>query len=353
MPDDVDLGSSEETSPQAAPIVSFLFLDVGQGDCTVVIDHESKQALVVDCPANKERVLQRLLCEQGVALDTAIVTHYDSDHSVGVVDLAASGAARRFASRVIQHEAPHVAAQYRDLVKAKRRGMELLDVGVGDEGTVGRLRWSLIGPLQDTILSAASIAAPASPARRRNRTSLIVRIEVKFDVVSDGVLPTRSALVAGDADSVSWGHQLAAGNELNADLFRWPHHGGELGRGPRSLGARLLQAVAPEAIFIGVGSTNRYGHPKMEVVDRVRGDSATLYCSEVTELCSLSRETAAVPCSGTVRIDVASDGSLVFDPPRREHERGVIDRWAQPVCMVASAQPAHGVVQLGRGEVVV
>src|SRR5260221_7383778 len=64
------------------------FINVGAGDCTLVMDAATRRALLVDCPTWGVRHIQRLLLQEDVILDTVIVTHWDLDHYGGASRLA-------------------------------------------------------------------------------------------------------------------------------------------------------------------------------------------------------------------------------------------------------------------------
>jgi competence protein ComEC len=67
--------------------------------------------------------------------------------------------------------------------------------------------------------------------------------------------------------------------DLSADLLQVGHHGSA-----GSSGLPFLAQVAPRYAAIGVGKNNRYGHPKEEVLSRLRivtGDSAAIYRTDL------------------------------------------------------------------------
>jgi competence protein ComEC len=67
--------------------------------------------------------------------------------------------------------------------------------------------------------------------------------------------------------------------DLSADLLHVGHHGSA-----GSSGLLFLARVAPRYAGIGVGKNNRYGHPKDEVVNKLRivaGDFAAIYRTDL------------------------------------------------------------------------
>jgi competence protein ComEC len=74
-----------------------------------------------------------------------------------------------------------------------------------------------------------------------------------------------SVLLEGDAQAASERQMLA--EELHADLLKIGHHGSKTSTTPR-----FLAAVAPTFAVISVAHRNPYGHPKLEILQRLQYD---------------------------------------------------------------------------------
>jgi competence protein ComEC len=72
-----------------------------------------------------------------------------------------------------------------------------------------------------------------------------------------------SALLEGDAQAAS--EQQMLGEGLHSDLLKVGHHGSKTSTIPP-----FLAAVAPTFAVISVAHHNPYGHPKMEVLNRLQ-----------------------------------------------------------------------------------
>jgi competence protein ComEC len=72
-----------------------------------------------------------------------------------------------------------------------------------------------------------------------------------------------SVLLEGDAQAVTERQMLS--EELHADLLKVGHHGSKTSTIPP-----FLAAVAPTFAVISVAHHNPYGHPKMEVLNRLQ-----------------------------------------------------------------------------------
>ena len=68
---------------------------------------------------------------------------------------------------------------------------------------------------------------------------------------------------------------LRSEHDLRADLLKVGHHGSRT-----STGSDFLRAVAPNIALISVGSTNPWGHPHDDVVERLRAAGSIVHRSD-------------------------------------------------------------------------
>lgn len=303
-----------------------LFLNVGQGDATLIVDRQTRAALLVDCPAGHEGTVEQALDRHGAWLDTAVISHFDSDHSAGLVTLLQTRSCREVLFVQDPKPTATIRAQYRDLLAACSRGLTTTTVRRGDSGSLGSLRWHVLSPRGRTVLSA-------SAARNRNRASIVLRVVVTPQPGPAGV--QRTVLLAGDADASVWQNLLDDGDDLSCDLLLWPHHGAEMGPGStaRSLPARVLQAASPRAVLVSVGSRNSYRHPAAAVIEASAASGGRVMCSQVTPRCE-AVTAADTACAGTTTALIDPRGRLVITPHVRVHGT-VIDGWSTPMCRQA------------------
>ncbi|HEV8631549.1 MAG TPA: DNA internalization-related competence protein ComEC/Rec2 [Thermoanaerobaculia bacterium] len=226
-------------APPAAPrLPELVMFDVGQGDSLLLRDGAA--TLLVDGggwrrPGFGGRVLVPALAALGIRrLDAAAVTHPDTDHCGGVVDLlrelpvgevwAPPGMAETHCGEGLR-AAPGV--RYRELA-------------AGDAARLGRWRLRVLGP-------------PRGGAGTDNRRSLVLLAEAGG----------HRALLTGDLDATGEAALLSRWGPaaLAADLLKVGHHGS-----PSSSSRAFLRAVGARLALLSVGAGNAYGHPSPEVL---------------------------------------------------------------------------------------
>jgi len=83
-----------------------------------------------------------------------------------------------------------------------------------------------------------------------------------------------SALLEGDAERRE--EQLIAREQPQADLLKIAHHGSTTSTIPE-----LLAAVRPRFAVISSGVRNVYGHPRMEVLNRLEQSKVATYRTDL------------------------------------------------------------------------
>ncbi len=228
--------------PDRAPSLQteVTVLDVGQG--TAVLIRSGDHALLYDTgggdPAGVNmgsRVVLPFLQAQGiVSLDTLVISHPDLDHSAGTAVVLDAVAVNRF-----------------------RYGGEKPDVGEGRPCVAGEA-WRWPGGQIFQFLSPALEATLGS-----NDSSCVLQVQV-----GDYRLLLPGDIEAERERSLAqyWGEQLGS------DWILAAHHGSNT-----SSTRTFLKRVSPEIAVISSGYANRFGHPHVNVIQRLDGQSATLY----------------------------------------------------------------------------
>ncbi len=238
--EEIDTVSNPEDSDKEEIIseMQVHFIDVGQGDATLVISGE--HAMLIDTGDNsKGTKVQLYLKNQGVEkLDYLVLTHTDADH-IGGADVIIS----KFpVDNVFIGDFPKESDVYRDLLQAlKDKGLSYTTPEVGDTYALG-----------DAFFM---IAAPNRIYSDPNNLSIAL-------VLQNGV---NRFLFTGDAEEKAEADILANGLNIDCDVFKVGHHGSNM-----SNTYALLAAVSPLYAVISCEADNSYGHPHAEVLNNLR-----------------------------------------------------------------------------------
>lgn len=289
---------------------TVVIVDVDQGDCTIAVDHDTKQALLIDCNERHHLKALAALKELGYSeLTAVVVTHSHIDHFGGVLDVLAHLPGHFTGSLYFNHDTllaiPRSSDESED-TKTKvrallRRTLEYSDQVVRaqpDIGpqTLGSMTWRLLAPSYPQLIRAVALGNP-------NLASGIVVIE------SEG----RTVVVGGDAPLETW-QQVKKGLPTRS-IVRWPHHGGSISKSDTGQ-ATLLELLDPEAVLVSVGANNRYKLPSDEFFTAVAVHGSRLLCTQATTKCT---GTTGSQCAGSIKIELTSTSKANPIPARLNH----------------------------------
>ena len=335
MPDDERLG--------------VYFLDVGQGDCTFVLDGGGRGVLF-DCA--DALVAKQFATDKGLGeLRAVVVSHLDADHIRGM---------HAFLKWWIEDQkAPlgvlHIDVDRATLTKVAREllaavltwdGDRKLTLDRSDRGLRPTPVWSSGDARVELVLPwyAKKLEGRVEGREKPNESSAVLR------VVRGGA----AILIGGDAPVSSW--QQLEPELLPARVFRVPHHGGTIDEGAAGWTLETLyERVDAEHAVVSVGTNNgNYAHPQAEHVRAMkRGERCRVLCTQLTPQChsnpsalrpgyearssgvsppyrQRSKE-GEVPCAGSVAAWIDDRGAVEVEPARALHE-SFIGTLSRPLC---------------------
>lgn len=228
----------------AAAEVSVTFLDVGQGDA-VLIAQDGEYCLIDAGPAETADDLAILLTRMGVAeLRLLVLTHPHADHAGGMARVLESCTVREL---LLPPDDADTGTLRQLHTLAEERRTAVCTAETGQTRTIGQ------GVL--TVLQADFVADEGNENSRENNASLCLRYTAGDFVFLD----------TGDAEAPAEQALLDTyGSGLRATLFKAGHHGSST-----SNSEAFLRSIAPQAVAISCGAGNEYGHPHIEVLDRL------------------------------------------------------------------------------------
>ena len=226
------------------------FIDVGQGDATL-IQTSAGNVLIDGGDRRTADTVVRYLQNSGVdRIAYVIATHPHADHIAGLVNVLNTFDV----DTIIMPRVAHTTVTFERLLDA----IETNDVTVREPSAGSSLT------LGDTVFT---IVAPISTGYR-NLNNYSVSVRVAHGSVA--------FLFTGDAEAESENEMLTGDHNLSAQVLHIGHHGSN-----SSTTQAFLDAVSPEIAVISLGAGNSYGHPHVEVVNRLEGAGVTIYRTDL------------------------------------------------------------------------
>lgn len=229
----------EETAAAAKPqLMEVHFIDVGQGDCTLV--KCGGFSMLIDAgDDSKGTAIQNYLQKQGIEkLDYLILTHPDADHIGGApVVITKFDIDTVFISNYEKDN-----KTYLKLIQAlDDRQVSYSTPEVGDTYTLGSAEFTIL--------------APNGTYEDPNNASIALLLQ-------NG---NNSFLFTGDAEEKAEKDIQEYNENIQADVYQVGHHGAKT-----SSGEAFLEEVQPEFAVISCAEGNSYGHPHAQTLNTLR-----------------------------------------------------------------------------------
>ena len=222
-------------------IATVTFIDVGQGDATLI--QTENHAMLIDggVRAAYQRVFATLWLEGISHLDYIVATHPHADHIGGLVPLIGNDNGISVGT-VIMPNVVHTTRTYEMFLEA------LISAEVDVAEPYSGMELMLDGAF-------FTIVAPNSSGHGNLNNYSIVMIMDHGD---------NSFLFAADAERESELEILENFGNISVDVLRVGHHGSRTSSTPE-----FLDATSPRYAVISAGEGNQYGHPHDTVIERL------------------------------------------------------------------------------------
>ncbi len=222
---------------------SWTFFDVGQGDAILLASGQSQLLLDGGPGAELADKVGRAMPLWDRKIEIVAVTHPQSDHLRGLVDIIESFEVGAVYLSFDEYDSN----LFRDFIAAaEAAGIPIVRAAAGQKIALGEFDIEVIWPDGE------------ESGRKNDNYGYIVMI------AEAGV---KVLLFTGDIEKGPEAALVGSAREkLDADILKVAHHGSET-----SSGEDFLRAVSPRYAVISVGAGNSYGHPSAAVLDRLKG----------------------------------------------------------------------------------
>jgi len=243
--------SANKAQPVAASPLMVKMLDVGQGDAILI--RTAEQTVLIDSgDQDQQAKLAGLLHKEGIdVIDKLIITHPHADHIGGTAILL-----REFKVRAVYDNGQSTTTKmYRDYLKTVRdQAIEYGHLKRGDELAFGDgVVFKVLSPTPDMVKAGGEM----------NGNSIVGQL----------LFGSFSLLLTGDVEAEGETALVKAyGSALKSDVLKAAHHGSKT-----SSSKAFLQAAAPAAVLISVGTDNAYGHPHKNILNRYEKQQMKIY----------------------------------------------------------------------------
>jgi competence protein ComEC len=321
------------------------FWDVGQGDATS-IKLPTGEYVLIDTgpgPATNNPIAQ-WFCANPTArpISAVAVTHNDADHAGGLHSLAMDSALKIETVYLVHDpKTKGACANFAALMDPLRRRK------LSNRTQTLTLQSGTILAEDDDLRLIARHPdfISAYDAKTPNSASSILSLESKKDdkvfIVwgGDALLKTIGSLYKNGMPSILMG----------------PHHGAPQDKPSTSIEfAKKLRLIAPQTLFVSVGSSNRHDHPNRDFIVGASKKGIGVCCSQITKKClregqkakpifqgsgrlGLPAPAGSVPCRGTMRV-FASTSGVMYDRLQGEYS-SVLTAVDRALCKRCNATP--------------
>ncbi len=235
------------------------FLSVGQGD-GIFIHADNGSNIMIDGGSSTEKQIAKnritpYLKSQGIRkIDYSIITHTDSDHISGILEMLESENSVQIKNLVLPDINIEDENTEEILELALAKGVNVLYIKNGDYLEFGKTNLRCINPNETSL------------ADDKNDNSTVLEIQ-------NGQF---NALLTGDI-SENVESDIAKKINKKFTVLKVAHHGSKY-----SSCQEFLEKVDPIYAIISVGEGNSYGHPGSETLERLNMQGSKVYRTDIS-----------------------------------------------------------------------
>lgn len=222
------------------PKLKIYFMDVGQGDSTLIVTPKNKKILI-DGGEGKNNILLPYLLDRRInKIDYVMISHFDSDHCNGLIEVIE----KINVKNIIVSRQSEESEEYKNILNIiKQKNIKVRIVKEKDKIFIEKdLYMEILNPAEKLEFQDL------------NNNSIVTKlIYINF-----------SMLFTGDIEKVEENLADKYKNNLKSTVLKVSHHGSKT-----SSSEEFLKYVKPRIALIGVGKDNKFGHPNQTTIEKL------------------------------------------------------------------------------------
>ena len=223
------------------PTLKIYFIDVGQGDSTLIVTPKNKKILI-DGGEGKTNVLFQYLLDRRInKIDYIIISHFDSDHCNGLIEIIE----KMRVENIVMSKQSKESEEYKKILEIiKQKNIKVSSVKAEDKIIIEKnLYIKILNP------------AEKFEFQDLNNNAIVAKLVYK----------NFSMLFTGDIEKAEESLAKKYKNELKSTILKVAHHGSKT-----STSEEFLKYVEPQIALIGVGENNKFGHPNQITIEKLK-----------------------------------------------------------------------------------
>lgn len=229
--------------------LQFHFIDVGQGDSSLIITPKGKTILIdAGDEAHAKKVVSYIREQEIEKLDLVIATHPDADHIGGMDKVIKNFDIDVFAMPDVSAKTNQYKQIQRELKAKKMKATRLYQ---GDEVQIDdNIDFEILSPVK---------------GKKYDDTN-------EYSIVAKIVYKNTSFILMGDATMENEVDIINNVPDIDIDVLKLGHHGSST-----SSSDYFITKTSPNIAIISCGKNNKYGHPHQEVMRVLKKHGVTPY----------------------------------------------------------------------------
>lgn len=235
---DVNFGSEEDMEYYQSPLC-VSFIDVGQGDCSL-LSCNGVNILVDGGESQYSGTVLTYLRSVGIEkIDCYVLTHPHSDHIGASAEIIKRMPIDRiFVTHFSEFNMPTTNTYENVLDAISETSAQIVEVSAGDSFKIGDVELNIVAPFEESD--------------DYNDMSIVFTASYKDTEI----------LFTGDTTKKIEKQILSNGYDVDCDVLKVAHHGSST-----SSSAEFIDAVSPDLSVISCGKNNSYSHPHNEILE--------------------------------------------------------------------------------------